>query len=208
MSPRYLMAEQTNIFQHHANDADYAMLCSALYEQQLLLLANTKLPLSLLTRRLSGLSYHIQRAARCMLSHQGPLALDLHNGHWQHKQTKMPPKPRYSAEQQNHWFFHQARIGMTIAVFVQSTSEHYYELDSIDRIEPSKNTIHLNKHGWFDFNGVALSPKTKLSDISLLKPQKSYLTAACCGYRWSANGPLSPRRLSIRELLLSLQIQW
>lgn len=42
----------------------------------------------------------------------------------------------------------------------------------------------------------------------LLKPSKTFLTAAVCGHCWNYRGKTSPRRLSLRELLLSTSINW
>jgi hypothetical protein len=93
---------------------------------------------------------------------------------------------------------------------VQLGCEHI-ELDSIDRIDLRGNRLHTNKFGWFNIDGeFSEDVHTKLSVLSLrlLKPSKAILTAACCGHKWDHKGKGQQRALSLRELLLSLTINW
>ena len=55
---------QVDIFANDAHQRQYAELCNALYERELMSLAQgASANASLLKRRLSGLSHHIKRAA-------------------------------------------------------------------------------------------------------------------------------------------------
>ncbi|MDF2178277.1 hypothetical protein P2G88_08440 [Aliiglaciecola sp. CAU 1673] len=196
---------QTDIFRDDKAQLQYAELCNALYERELSLLAQSG-NLSLLQRRLKGLSHHIKRAAAAMLTHQGPLEVDVHNASWQAKQAAQCPA---NGDQQKTslWLSQYAYMGMPVAVHICHLGQEHLELDSIDRIEIEKHRLHLNKHGWFNLSG-----KLQDEDASQLKqllvPAKNNLLAACCGHSWKHQRKSVPRTLSLRELLLSTQINW
>jgi hypothetical protein len=102
-------------------------------------------------------------------------------------------------------------LGLCLPVHVSALGVEHIELDSLDRIEAEDKRMHLNKHGWFDFNGNHVGAKSdKVHGVQkrLLKPSKTLLTAACCGHTWDHKGRSPPRPLSLRELLLSSSINW
>lgn len=200
------MSMQTSIFNHDVQDVEFAVLCNALYEQQLDSLSNSQLPPSLLRSRLKGLSHHVKRAAEYMLQSDGPLILDIHNGTWQFKQTQKRPQSRYTPEQTEQWFVKHAAHGLVIPVPVSEIGEEFLELDNIDRIDTQHHTFHLNKHGWFNFNGSPHNDDGQRTAIT--RPFKAQMLSASCGHRWNHKGKNMPRRLSMRELLLSLSINW
>ncbi len=202
------MTEQTSIFQVSNKDAEYAILCNALYEQQLLLLSQSSQNTNTLKSRISGLPYHIKRIAHGMLDSDAPLTLDLHNGAWQSKQSLKLPKHRYTAEQCHSWYSKYCCIGLTVSVQIDSVGEHHFELDTVDRIDQQKQLFHLNKHGWFNFYGKAVEQTSNTACYSLNRPYKTTLSAACCGHRWNHKGRVLPGRLSMRELLIALSIDW
>ena len=199
---------QTSIFQNDVQDVEFALLCNALYEQQLLFLAQAKTSSAILQSRLKGLPHHVKRAAENMLTYQSPLNLDIHNGTWQSKQTAKPAKSRYDEVQTVQWFHRHAAIGLVVSVMSHEMGDIGFELDCIDRVDAEEQRYHLNKHGWFTFNGEPQSSSTQASAYHVPRPQKSNIVAACCGHRWNHKGKVMPQRLSMRELLLSMNVDW
>ncbi|GGD72836.1 hypothetical protein [Lacimicrobium alkaliphilum] len=201
-----MQQNQSDIFRRDNQQLHYAELCNALYERelpQLTRIAN----LSLLHRRLKGLSHHIKRAAEEMLKHQGPLQIDIHNASWQCRQSARPPKA--TDPSRNHqWFGLHGAFGMPVPVCYEHLGLLHLELDSIDRLDPQQSRLHLNKHGWFAFDGHCQQEARAGVQLSLLVPSKTTLSAACCGHVWKHAGKYQPRTLSLRELLLSNKINW
>jgi hypothetical protein len=117
----------------------------------------------------------------------------------------------YVVQKTQQWFSNNIQIGCSVAVHVVQLGCEHIELDSIDRIDLRGNRLHTNKFGWFNIDGeFSEDVHTKLSVLSLrlLKPSKAILTAACCGHKWDLKGKGQQRALSLRELLLSLTINW
>lgn len=200
-----MQQDQSDIFRNDSQQLHYAELCNALYERELPQLAKIANP-SLLQRRLLGLSHHIKRVAQAMLKHQGPLQLDIHNASWQCRQSAQPPKATELLKN-NQWFDRNACLGMPVPVCCEHLGILHLELDSIDRLEPEHQRLHLNKHGWFSFSGQSES-HIPHGSTSMLLPMKKSLIPACCGHLWKHNNKTQPRTLSLRELLLSNQINW
>lgn len=201
-----MQQNQSDIFRHDNQQLHFAELCNALYERELPQLAKIT-NLSLLQRRLKGISHHIKRAAEDMLRHQGPLQLDIHNASWQFKQSTRPPKT-VEPEKLSQWFSHYACFGMPLPVICEHLGILHLELDSIDRLEPEQSRLHLNKHGWFSFTGQSEQPLQTDWQKALLLPVRNTLGAACCGHMWKHGNKTQPRTLSLRELLLSNKINW
>ena len=91
----------------------------------------------------------------------------------------------------------------------------YIELDAIDKVDTAKQTLRLNKYGWFHFSGLPVTAintipenAAEVSAIHIVKPNKAVMTAGCCGHCWNYKGKTMPRRLTLRELLLTSTINW
>ena len=205
-------SQQVDIFSDDQSQLHYAELCNALYERELASLSQQKISnISLLQRKIAGLRHHVKRAAYNLLQHQSPLQVDIHNASWQAKQAAKCMANNYVSQKTQQWFSSNIQIGCSIAIHVKHLGSEHIELDSVDRIELSSKRIHANKFGWFDTDGELTKDNHKQTDIlslRLLKPTKATLTAACCGHNWDHKGKGQQRALSLRELLLSLSINW
>ena len=209
-------SQQLDIFSDGQRQLFYAELCNALYERELASLSQQKISnVSLLQRKIAGLRHHVQRAAYSLLQHPSPLKVDIHNASWQAKQAAKCMANNYVAQKTQQWFSSNIQIGCSIAVHVKQLGCEHIELDSIDRIEQSteqsNHRVHTNKFGWFNIDGEFAEDNYKQADVQqlrLLKPTKAILTAACCGHKWDHKGKGQQRALSLRELLLSLSINW
>jgi hypothetical protein len=205
-------SQQVDIFSDDRHQLHYAELCNALYERELASLSQQKLnDINLLQRKIAGLRHHIKRAAYSLLQHQSPLQVDVHNASWQAKQAAKCMAKNYVAQKTQQWFSNNIQIGCSVAVHVEQLGCEHIELDSIDRIDLSGNRLHTNKFGWFNIDGEFsedIYTKIGVLSLRLLKPSKAILTAACCGHKWDHKGKGQQRALSLRELLLSLSINW
>jgi len=208
--------QQIDIFADDQRQLHYAELCNALYERELASLSQQKISnISLLQRKIAGLRHHVKRAAYSLLQHQTPLDVDVHNASWQAKQAVKCMANNFTPEKTQLWFSSNIQIGCCIAVHVQQLGSEYIELDSIDKIELNSHRLHTNKFGWFNSDGELSEDEdedehrqTDIHNLRLLKPTKAILTAACCGHKWDHKGKGQQRALSLRELLLSLSINW
>ena len=204
--------QQIDIFSDDQRQLHYAELCNALYERELASLSQQKISnISLLQRKIAGLRHHVKRAAYSLLQHQTPLNLDVHNASWQAKQAAKCMANNFTLEKTQLWFSNNIQIGCCIAVHIQQLGSEHIELDSIDKIEINSHRLHTNKFGWFNSDGEFSEDEHRQTDIHnlrLLKPTKAILTAACCGHVWDHKGKGQQHALSLRELLLSLSINW
>jgi hypothetical protein len=117
----------------------------------------------------------------------------------------------YALDKTQNWFSKEIQIGCCIAIDVKQLGAQHIELDSVDKIDLDNNRLHANKFGWFNINGEYCEDSYKHSEVislRLLKPSKAIFTAACCGHKWDHKGKGQQRALSLRELLLSLSINW
>ncbi|GAB2697065.1 hypothetical protein [Aliiglaciecola aliphaticivorans] len=202
--------QQVDIFASDQRQRHFAELCNALYERELHSLSKTAPNnIRLLQRRLSGLPYHIKNAAEYLLAQDYPIQVDIHNGSWQAKQTAKCVSSKYDPEKTFVWFSNYVRMGLPSPIYMSDMGVETVELDSVDRIDQEQHKLHFNKHGWFNFNGAYLGEyEHSLQSKTLLIPNKSNITAACCGHSWNHKGKTIPRTLSLRELLLSTTINW
>lgn len=204
---------QTNFFvQRNELDttpAHFAELCTALYERELMTLA-TSLPddKSLIQQRIRGLPHHIRHAAHFMARQISPLKLDSHNAAWLAKQSGKCPADKITGDATHQWLERYAAPGLVACVLVEHYDASHIELDSIDRIDSEKEQVHVNKYRWFSFDGEAQASRSQYARLTLLKPTKATVSAACCGHRWNLRGKVSPRTLSLRELLLASSLDW
>jgi len=206
--------DQTNIFNLAEQFPNVAELCNALYERELLSLAtcNIKDPI-LLKRKLSGLSYHIKNAAEFLINEPTPIDVDVHNGTWKSKQANKCPAARLVASEEQiakaeTWFKQHHYHGGVVCVYVNNYGNEHIELDSIDMFTSPVDKLHTNKFAWFALNGASLEDAKTHVSHRLVKPSKAILSAACSGHKWNSKGKAIPRALSLRELLLSTNINW
>jgi hypothetical protein len=212
MSDQY--PDQTNIFNLAEQYPNVAELCNALYERELMSLAtsNIKDPI-LLKRKLSGLTYHIKNAAEFLINEPTPIDVDVHNGTWKSKQSlRCPATKSVSSSEEiartENWFKKYHYHGAVVCIYVNEYGNEHIELDSIDMIPTPANKLHTNKYGWFTLNGESLEEGKSHVTHQLVKPNKAILSAACSGHTWNTKGKATPRALSLRELLLSTNINW
>ena len=208
--PNQSNQHQVDIFNPSQQQKSFAELCNALYERELhsLAVAGPK-NVSLLQRRLAGLSHHIKNAAENLLNHSAPIDVDVHNGSWQAKQSAKCVANKHDNEKCQLWYTAHSKMGLPVPIYITDMGQQYIELDSIDRIELEDQKLHVNKHGWFALSGESLEISTaKHTAKRLLQPTKNTMVAACCGHSWNHKGKIAPRTLTLRELLLSTTINW
>ncbi len=199
--------QQTDIFHLSSKYPNFAELSNALYERELQVLANSNLTdPALIKRKLKGLTHHVKNATMNLLEGKAPIDVDVHNGSWQAKQSAKCPLSSQTPDKTLQWYAHIAKQGHVVPVYVEVLGEQHIELDCID-IEAS-DRLHLNKFGWFSKTGEYFDIVPKQAKYLLLKPTKSIMSAACAGHSWSPKGKGIPRALSLRELLLSTEINW
>ena len=196
---------QADIFQPIAEHSDIAELCSALYERTLIQLSQEELDAGLLRRRLASLPFYVRHAAHGSLqaAQHSPLQLDAQNASWQAPQATACPAGTGTAQKQHAWFKQHAALGLVVPVRYETSEFKTIVLDSIDRVDSNHHRVHLNYQGWFSFSGEGESPH-----LTLLKPTKRIMTAACCGHQWNHRGRVNPRTLTLRELLLVATLDW
>ena len=194
---------QASLWQQQQQSANYAELCNALYERELRLLANTELStVQTVQGRLKSLSYYINRTALLMTQADTPLELDVQNAAWQTKQSNKIPLLGQDNEQVNAWYL---SITLSLGLIVPVLIGEHIILDCIDRIDNDKQRFRTNVSGWFYLSD---SEKQKAKAVTLLKPNKKVMLAACSGHCWQGINKLRPIIPSLRELLLSCSINW
>jgi hypothetical protein len=182
-------------------------VCTALYERELASLAYTEMSsLNALQRRLASTSYYVKQAARAMLEQPIPLQLDIQNASWQAAQKRQLTHSNSQPQKLQQWLQRQARLGAVVPVFDLQPRLQRVLLDSIDRLDVQQQRVHLNMHGWFDWQGHCLEPKAE--HIRLVRPDTQTLVPALCGHQWNHRGRIDPRTLSLREVLLATSFDW
>lgn len=191
---------QASLWQQSQHSSQFAELCNALYERELLLLANTKLDnAEALKSRMQSLPYYVQKAAHAMVSKESPLTLDTQNATWSTKQSRAMPLAGQSLEDVAHWYnANTLQMGLVVPV----KSGERIMLDCIDRIDSETKRFRTNCHGWFVVDELIAE------NTGLLKPTKKVMMASCAGHAWNEKGPCQPVMPSLRELLLSCSINW
>lgn len=185
------------------SQSHFAELCTALYERELFQLShNGPDDVRFLKRRLNSLPFYVKRAAHALCRFQGPLLLDVQNAGWQASQKREAPGAVHDPLKLHRWLQTNAELGLVMPVQWHDQVHTSVFLDSID--ECGSDGIHLNRFGWFDWQGNAQDEPGAL----LLKPDRRSMTAACCGHQWSAQGRMAPRTLALREVLLAATLSW
>ena len=199
------MNGQTSLWQDESQTADFAELCSALYEREVTLLANTEINSpQALQGRLKSLPHYIKRTAHLMIQAKTPLAIDLQNASWSAKQGAHMPLRDQEIESVNQWYL---STDLTHGLVVPIVDDSFIVLDSIDRIDKEQSKFRTNAHGWFYLKQSDDYPKNS-DKVRLLKPNKRVMTAACTGHGWLNDQKINPNVPTLRELLLSCAINW
>ncbi len=200
-------SNQTHFWQVSRDNQTYTELCNALYERELLCLAQlSHEQLRRMPERLASLPFYIRRAASNIVQSQTELELDSQNASWYHKQAASCPARKQQADPIAAFYHKQGKPGLIVPVYISQLSHEQIVLDSIDEVDHANLRLHCNQHGWFSFSGTPLAHEN--SEKFVLKPGKSIMTAACCGHQWLNGSKTSPRRLSLRELLLASRLNW
>jgi len=196
------MTEQVSLWQDEAQSADFAELCSALYEREIAQLAQLNVSSAqAIQGRLKSLPYYIKRTAHMMIQSQTPLDLDVQNATWSAKQAAHMPLTGQELAQVNAWYL---SLELTHGLVIPVVEGTHIVLDSIDKIDKDNQRFRTNLHGWFSLSQDVKTSETK----RLLKPNKRVMTAACSGHCWINDHRANPVIPSLRELLLSCAINW
>ncbi|ARD43372.1 hypothetical protein A3Q33_03025 [Colwellia sp. PAMC 21821] len=215
------MVTQSLLWQSEQQSSDFAELCNALYERELMTLArNEYSSVAGLQSRIKSLPHYVKRTAFALLNAQTPLELDIQNASWSAKQVSaLPSISQLSAYNDNviAWYRGQALVhGLVVPIALKS----HIVLDSIDRIDREKQRFRTNVYGWFyltdndtpngatKFDKSEVKPEVNRHSVNLLKPTKKIMTAACAGHCWKNSRKSQPIMPSLRELLLSCTINW
>lgn len=198
--------KQQDIFESFSSEnKEYSALCAALYERELRRLAysDTGASLQQLQSQLKSLPFYIKKAALWLQETDNPLVLDSHTPSWLHKQSRRPPRPGKEHVLQA-WLQRHVSLGLLLPVLTQYDGVWQVRLDSIDKIKGDEQQIHLNRWGWFSYQGWPLEDEP----LQVLKPSVVNVSAACAGHRWNALSTLEPQSLPLRELLLTTLLSW
>lgn len=204
---------QTSIFQGSDQQLEYAELCAALFEATLIDISKQpNLDTARIQRKLGGLSYHVKNAAFKLLTIDNPLSVDIYNASWQFKQPRKCPGTDAVSQETVDWYLKHACYGLPIPVLIKDYEQTHIELDSIDILDLPNQRIHLNKNDWVSLQCNEDNPPiitSKQDHMAILqKPSKPIMASACCGHRWTHKGITHPRKLPLRELLLTTTISW
>lgn len=198
---------QPHFWQATPDNQTYTELCNALYERELLRLAQTpSSDLALLPKRLASLPFYIRRAASSLLGYQTALTLDSQNASWFSRQLRRCPANKQQAALIAQFYLKSAKPGLIVPIYSEDKTQEQILLDSVDEVDNVEQKLHCNQYGWFSFNGMPLQSCN--SNMFMLKPDKTIMTAACCGHQWLNMQKKEPRLLSLRELLLASRLNW
>ncbi|MEE2002518.1 hypothetical protein QWY20_13730 [Alkalimonas sp. MEB108] len=199
--------DQPHFWQVSGQNQTYTELCNALYERELLRLSQWPASRAAeLPRQLASLPFYIRKAAQRILKVQSPLLLDSQNASWFASQAATCPLNRQRPDQIARFFEKYAKPGLLVPVYQEQLGVERILLDTIDEVDKAGQRLHCNQQGWFAFAGTPLSSAN--TDKFLLQPVKVVMTACCCGHQWSNQKRSSPRALSLRELLLTTDLNW
>jgi len=137
---------------------------------------------------------------------QVPLELDVQNASWQAAQKRQLNHSASQPQKLQQWLQRQARLGSVVPVFDLQPRLQRVLLDSIDRLDVQQQRVHLNMHGWFDWQGQSLESGSE--HMRLVRPDSQALIPALCGHQWNHKGRIDPRTLSLREVLLATSFSW
>ncbi len=190
-----------------AATAQFSELCNAMYERELKVIASEEYScVQQVQGKLKSLPYYIKRTADSMLAAESPLLLDLQNASWSMKQAKqLPSKEQTITDIQNWYQINTLVLGLVVPVLVTSKTSRKIIVDCIDKIDTENSRFRTNYCGWFNVLNETMHQD---ANLTLLKPTKKVFVAACSGHQWQGMNKTQPLTLSLRELLLSCQINW
>jgi len=144
------MVTQSLLWQSQQHSSDFAELCNALYERELIILTrNECLALASLQGRIKSLPHYVKRTAFALLKAQTPLELDIQNASWSAKQVATSPEiSQLSAYDETviAWYKSQELVhGLVVPIALNG----HIVLDCIDRIDLENQRFRTNVYGWF-----------------------------------------------------------
>lgn len=194
---------QPLLWQDEQHSSDYAELCNALYERELNVLASSDISSILTVKgRLKSLPHYIKRTAHLMTQTSSPLNLDAQNANWSAKQTTKMPLSGQEFDKVWAWY---GKLKIQLGLVVPIALEDRIVLDSIVRVDQNKQRFCTNVYGWFTADNTG---QTSPTFPRLLKPTQKVMIAACTGHCWQTKGKGRPKMPTLRELLLSCDINW
>ncbi|MBU2894313.1 hypothetical protein KO495_13445 [Colwellia sp. D2M02] len=211
---------QANLWQTQIDSSSFAELCAALYQREINVLAQGDFPhCQALQARLKSLPHYVSRTAHAMVQvnnqQHSPLLLDVQNANWSAKQNSILPLSGQAIDDVNRWYLtSNIRVGLVVPIINRTSKQATIVLDCVDRIDLAKGRVRTNVAGWFELTHSTLEDETskKLKSFSndqqLLKPNKKVMMAACAGHTWQGSHKSAPLLPSLRELLLSCNINW
>lgn len=193
--------------QTSSHSTSFLELCNALYERELRMLAmQEQKNIVQVQARLKSLPYYIKRTAGKMLKTNSPILLDLQNASWAMKQSHSLPIKEQSQSVIRDWYTkHKVALGLIVPILIKEGALQRIVIDCVDKVDLANNRFRTNYCGWFNYQQKLMNKDTT---FILLKPNKKVLSAACCGHQWHAELRTIPKTLSLRELLLSCEINW
>lgn len=207
------MVTQSLFWQSAQQSSDFAELCNALYERELITMSRKEYTVVAgLQARMKSLPHYVKRTAYALLNAESPLELDIQNASWSAKQAGSPPSINQLVNYQENvltWYQRQPLVhGLVVPIALNSQ----IVLDTIVRIDKDQQRIRTNVYGWFNLGDNELNQtntnRLERSEFNLLKPTKKVMTAACAGHCWLNSQKVQPTLPSLRELLLSCTINW
>lgn len=198
---------QDLLSQYNEQSTPFLELCNAMYEREIKdVITSNFSNAQQVQNKLKSLPHYIKRTAGSMLNVESPMLLDLQNASWSIKQSKHPPIKEQTRDNIKQWYTStNLTLGLIVPVLMCSHSKSRVILDCIDKIDLENERFRTNFCGWFY---LQKDPMNNDNNLLLLKPNKKVLSAACGGHQWQGNSRTSPFTLSLRELLLSCQINW
>jgi len=195
------MTEQVSLWQNKPQSAEFAELCSALYERELKVLSQQPHnQVESLQSRLKSLPYYVKLTAHSMMQVTSPLDIDYQNASWSTKQSSQMPLSGQEPESVTHWY---ETVPLQHGLVVPVVINDHIELDCIDRVDNERRRFRTNAYGWFSSENHYIHQR-----VTLLKPTKRVMMSACAGHVWQGKKKLDPILPSLRELLLSCTINW
>ncbi|CCQ09562.1 hypothetical protein PALB_4030 [Pseudoalteromonas luteoviolacea B = ATCC 29581] len=191
-------AMQTTIWQNEAERLAFAELANVFYAREIKHLSDLT-DLARMQRLLKSLPVYVERAARHIIQGDIPIPLDTQNACWLSPVRK---QPLIESQKNTEFFARYGTLGLVVPILYKDAVYCQLFMDSLDQVR--ENSVHCNQYGWFNFDGQHCENE----HLSLLKPTKAIMTAACCGHQWKLGKPFAPRLLTLRDMLLASSINW
>jgi hypothetical protein len=194
------------LWQQNSNVPYFAELCNALYEREIRQLAEIpQAQINALPARLKSLPHYIKRTAFQMLQCDSPLTCDVQNASWSVLQPKKMPFTGQQPESVYQWY---SKTTLCLGLVVPVAYHGRIFIDCIDKISTNSARFRCNAFGWFTVEHEFSTVTNEQTGVQILKPTKQVMMSACAGHVWLGTKKQLPEKLSLRELLLSCQINW